>query len=1011
MGAVWQIRLLGGLSARRDTGEILRPQSGRLAALLATLAYRPGIDHPRHILAEDLWPDQDETAALHCLRQTVLSLRRMLEPPGVAPGTVVVASRSCLQLAADGVQTDVQEFEAAIEALTRTAPGARLAALDRAIRAYGGELLPGHYDEWVLIERERLSAAYLRAVHQTIELLDAAGQLERALEYALMAVGAAPTDEACAVAAMRLCARLGRPSAGLQAYRAFRSALRRVCEAAPSETTRALARDLRRMEQGRPSGPALAVPPRHDQTEPRLPHRGTPLVGRRDELAALREMLRWPGEAAGDTQHRTRLVWLVGPGGCGKTRLAVEAAQALSSDYGAAIWFVPLADVQDPDRLGAAILDRMGGPRSAAASPMHQVAERLSAQPSLLVLDNLEHLQDRCAPQILDLVAQTPSLTVLATSRERIGMPGALEMELQPLPTPPKRCATTALQDYPAIQLFLERARAAAPGFELTTGNAAAVAALCRRLDGLPLAIELAAARAGVLTPAQMLSELAGRSDILVARRHDRDLRHRALSETIAWSYRRLPEDLRRFLLKLSVFRGGWGLDAARAVCADPMALDRLETLWQRSLVWAREIGDEMRFGMLETIRQFAEEQIDPDERRAVEERHAQYYLKLAERAAVGIAGVESAMWMARLEPEQENLRAALSRLVGRDDGLRMANALGRHWRIRGEYADGRRWLTQALEGAPDAPLLLRARALMNRGMLAVHACDYRAAEADLSASAALYPQHGDDHLLGETLIGIGVVDTAFERFDRARTSLERSVAILSACGDRLGEATALSDLGRVAERQLDLDTAARHYARSAEMLRDAGDEHRAALVFANTGTILGMLERFAEAQSVFERCIPVFRRVGNRSGLAVALTNLAECLCRQNQPEAALPLLHEALAIQSELGDRLGVLLSVWSLANMRSDADSPTAARLLSAVDALATSENLLNAHELGELHKDMDRLRATLGHAQYEAARQVGRSLSLHEAIEQALGPSTPATSDIALFSLQSENDPNP
>ena len=1012
MGAQWRIRLLGGFTLQRDGGEILRPQSGRVAALLATLAYRPGAEHPRHLLAEALWPDADETAGLHCLRQAIVGLRRILEPPGVEPGSLVLASRASVQLDAHGVTTDVQEFRDAVEALDRTPPGARLDGLDRVVRAYGGELLPSLSDEWVLIERERLSAAYLRAVHQMIALLESADQPERAMEYALMAVAAAPSDEECAVAAMRLSARMGRPPVGLQAYKALCSALRRLGDAAPGAATRALARELRRMEQGRPTRAVAGEPPRVESPRNRLPHRGKPLIGRDKELAELAHLLRSAGGQSADGGARSRLVWLTGPAGCGKTRLAAEAAQTLAGDYGSAVWFVPLADVSDPDRIAPTILDRMGGPKAPGSAPMHQVAERLSAQPSLLVLDNLEHLQERCAGAILDLVDQTPSLVVLVTSRERLRAAGVVEVDLQPLPTPPRACTPVRLLEYPAVRLFVERARAVAPGFDVTTGNAAAVAALCRRLDGLPLAIELAAARSGVLTPSQMLSELAGKADLLVARRADPELRHRALSEAIAWSYRRLPENLQRLFPRLSVFRGGWSLDAARYVCDDPGALDSLEILWERSMITARESGDEMRFGMLETMRQFADERLEPAERSQVEERHAQYYLRLAERAGVGISsGIESTMWMARLDPEHENLRSALARLVLREEGLRMANALGRYWRIRGDYADGRDWLTRALEASPGAPPLLRSLALMNRGMLALHAGQHSAAEADLGASAALCPEHGDERILAETLVGLGAVDTAFGRFDRATDRLERSLALWASLGDRLGQATALGNLGRVAERRGDLETAARHYARSAEMYREAGDERRAALAFANTGTVLGMQDRPAEAQAVFERCIPVFRRVGDRSGLAVALVNLAESLRAQGHPDAARPLLQEAVPIQLELGDRLGVLLSVWILANLRDPGDAATTACLLSAVETIGQAEGLLAPHELEQLRSDEETTKARLTSAQYEAARQMGRSLSLQEAIDAALTSAELPSSEIRAFSIPTAIEPNP
>ncbi len=996
MGVVWRVQLLGGLAIHRD-GTVTRPQSGRLSALLATLAYRPDVDHPRHVIADALWPDKEADLALHCLRQTIVSLRRLLEPPGIVPNSVVVASRAAVRLSSEHVRTDAAEFERAVETLGNSSPGGRLEALDRVIRAYSGELLPSLSDEWALIERERLAAAYVHAIGQAVDLLRSAGQWDRALEYALMAVGAAPTSEECAVEAMRLSAQLGRPATGVQAFRTLRSALRRACDAEPSPTTRALARELRRAAEGPPvrtAAPAPAPPP--GSVRARLPHRGQELVGRRNELSELIYLLR-PADASGpDGSARRRLVWLVGTGGCGKTRLSLEAASDLSTAYRGNCWFVPLAGVTDPARVPTAILDTVGGPKVTVLPPIRQVSERLAGRPSLLILDNLEHLQAECASTIVDLVRDTPSLVCLVTSRERLGTDAAAEMDLQPLPSPAKAGTPSRLMEYAAVQLFVERARTVSPGFGLTQANAAAVAALCRRLDGLPLAIELAAARSGVLTPMQMLSELAGKTDILVSRQHDREQRHRALRDTIAWSYYRLSEDLRKAFCELSVFRGGWGLAAARDVCDQPTALDHLEALWERSVIWARETGDEMRFGMLETMRQFADQHLEPSARAAAEERHTQHYLRLAERAAPGLAGAESSMWMGRLQAEQENLVAALSRVIGGDDGLRMANALGRYWRIRGDYVDGREWLTRALQSSPDAPAYQRARALVNRGSLAIHAGDYALAEPDLRASVALHAEHSDDRLLAEALTGLGICLTASGHLDEASHTLERSRTICQARDDRLGEAVALSNLGRVAEHRADLDGAARLYSESSEMFRQAGDERRAALNLANTGTILGHQNRDAEAQAIFERCIPVHRRAGDRSGLAVALTNLAESIRRQGDSAGALPLLHEAVSLQTELGDRLGAALSVWTLATIYADQNPRLAARLLSAVEAAGSAERLEALHEFATLDDDIEAVRTRLDERAYSAERQVGRSLSLEEAVECALSPdsSTPS-----------------
>ena len=349
----------------------------------------------------------------------------------------------------------------------------------------------------------------------------------------------------------------------------------------------------------------------------------------------------------------TRLVTLTGPGGSGKTRLALEATRQITDHTGSRflgpVCFVPLADLSDARLIPAAIAEALALPRADDAEPLGQIVAALAGlPPALLILDNFEHLVERGAPLILALLTRLPALTCLVTSRRRLSLPGERECPVPPLSVPPlflpDAPETPALVAQAAgVQLFVDRAQATRPDFQLTRGNAAAVAALCRSLEGIPLAIELVAARAMALTPAQMNARLVQRFELLTSRREDKENRHRSLWAALAWSYDLIPPPLRRFFAGLSVFRGGCTAEAAQAVCEEPSALECLTQLRERSLVIVEHEGAEPRFRLLETLREFAGEQLTEGHRERLRARHEEWFLGLAEESRSALRGPDQA--------------------------------------------------------------------------------------------------------------------------------------------------------------------------------------------------------------------------------------------------------------------------------------------------------------------------------------------------------------------------------
>ena len=753
----WRIEMLGSFGVCLDTQRITRFKSHKAAVLLAYLALYPTHPHSRDELLTLFWPDDELDAARNRFRVTLSSLRRQLEPPNVSPGDILQADRLTVSLRTQALTTDVQEFEAALEGGLHAEEGEpQIALLRRAVDTYHGELLPGFLDDWVLGERNRLAEQHQQALHRLVRGLVAVQDVAGALNYALLALQADPLREESYRDAMRLYAALGQPSAALHLYAELERLLVEKLEVRPGPATRHLAAQIAErlghgvaVASGAPSEPA---PPSVSPAATSMPIRPpesvclpvplTRFFGREPEIAALLARMHGSEEAA-----PTRLLTLMGVGGAGKTRLAIETARRWQTSPDETVRFVPLAELSDPRQIPAAIAASLRLPLAPGQDTFSLVCAALAACRTLLVLDNLEHLAEEAAPLVAALLEQAPDLTCLVTSRRSLGIAGEEEWTIAPLPLPEARPtdSLSPLLACPSVQLFVDRAQAVLPHFQVTARNAAEVAALCRDLEGIPLALELAAARARVLTPGQMRIHLAQRFELLVNRRAGKDARHRSLHAAIEWSVQLLPPDLRRLFLQLCVFHGGWTLEAAEAVLGESdgrgevwgasSLLEGLEQLRVDSLIVAEEVAGEMRFRMLETLREFAAAELSAEARERLAARHAIYYADLAEEAMGCLKGREQARWLDRLEQERPNLRAAYetARSVpnkgAAERGLWLTRALWRFWVARGPLEEGRERAALAL-AHPDAQesTPLRTYALGAAGAMAVAQDDYAAA-------------------------------------------------------------------------------------------------------------------------------------------------------------------------------------------------------------------------------------------------------------------------------------------
>jgi predicted ATPase/class 3 adenylate cyclase len=603
-----------------------------------------------------------------------------------------------------------------------------------------------------------------------------------------------------------------------------------------------------------------------------LPRQLTSFIGRRSEMAEVKRLL-----------SETRLLTLAGPGGGGKTRLSLEVAGDVLPAYPDGAWLVELAPVAAPALAPQVLATTLGVREEPGREILHTLSDYLASRRALLVLDNCEHLLDACARLADGLLRSCPDITVLASSREPLAVAGEVTFRVPSLsaPDPVRSLALDRLAGYDAVRLFVDRAAAARPGFALTDTNAAAVAQICQRLDGIPLAIELAAARMRTLSVQQIAARLDERFRLLTGGSRTALPRHQTLRGLIDWSHELLGEAERAVFRRLSVFVGGWSLEASeRVVAGDGVApsevVDLLGRLIDKSLLLMEEHDGEVRYDVLETIRQYASEKLaETGEGETVRARHSDIMVDLAERTELGLQGPEQAAALTQLETDHDNLRAALRCSIDGGDAetaLRLASALWPFWDTRGYVREGREWLDQALELArAQSPAAVTwvgrralARALDGAAFLRGRWSDFSAMVTLQTEALAVWRELGDKRGIAEALNNLGDRTRQLGNRSGARALVEESLGLFQEVSDARGIAHALNNLG--------------------EILVEDGEHTR--------------------ARALFEQSVPIFEAIEDGRGLAHALDNLAGILTAQGDPIAAEPLYTRSLELAKALGD-----------------------------------------------------------------------------------------------------------
>jgi predicted ATPase/DNA-binding SARP family transcriptional activator len=918
-----ELRILGPLEIAGEHGPVdLRAAKHR--RLLAALTLAGGQACSADALVDAVWGVSPPVSARKLLQVYVSQLRKAL-PSREA----LVTTPSGYVLRFENVSLDADRFERllddAVEAMAQGNASLALSHLDRALALWRGPAYADVlYEDFARAEAERLEELRLAALEARLEALSQLGRNDEVLGEALAMARDHPLRERVQGLAMLALYRAGRQTEALDRYVELRRRLDDELGLEPSVELRELQRRI--LEQDPGLNPS--VPPADAMSE--LPVPPNPLVGRERDLKALAGLL---------SRRDVRLLVLTGAGGSGKTRLALAAARQAASSFANGAAIVELAPLRDPGLLLPTIASTIGVAEVPSQAPLDTLAAAVSNRELLLVLDNVEHLRS-ATTSFVELLARAPRLVLLVTSRAVLHLTGEHVFPVSPL------------DDDAAVELFEQRARARQPDFEVTAESESVVREICTRVDGLPLAIELAAAWIRSLTPKALLERLERRLTVLTGGPHDLPARQQTLRETIDWSVGLLTDDERTALARLSVVRAGATVEAAEAVCET--RLDVLSTLIDHHLVRRTLTQSGSRLWLLETIHEYAAELLanDPEDVHRTRARLAEWCLTLASEAEPHLSQDRQTEWFDLLETEHDNLRAALDHLESSgaaEQQLPLAVSLSRFWYVRGYLAEGRVRLEHALEATADQAPEQRRRAFTAAASFGLLQGDHAAAIRFADEALAAAREEDNARFVANALSNLGAILLAAGDRDRAGSTLEEAVERARAAGDERIAALAINNLGDFALTVGDYERAEPLFRESLVLLRARGDTANVARSLFNNGAVDLMLNRVAAAADRFHESLALCRTAGNREDSVWSLLGLAATNVAAGDGERGAILLGAARTVLTQMGAEF-----------------KPFERHLDEATE---------------------ERSRALLGTSGHEAALRYGSSLTFDEALDLA------------------------
>ena len=988
------LALLGPLLVTRDGQPVTGFESAKVRALLVYLAVEADRPHHRDALAGLLWPEQSDQAARTNLRQALANLRQTIGDRAAAPPFLQV-TRATVQFNRAGDCTlDVADFLGLLAACAthpHRRPQTCASCAERPARAvalYRGPFLAefflsdsAGFEEWVSLKREVLHQQAIEAFAHLTIYHEQRRSYEQACHYAQRQLELDPWREEAHRQLMRMLLLRGERSAALAQYEACRRILADDLGVEPDEETTALYEQIRASTSSELSAPGHLIQNSEIRTQNvHLPAQPTPFIGREDELAELADMLENPS---------CRLITIVGPGGIGKTRLALEVAAGQIHAFADGVVFVALAALSSGEFLPSAIADALKITLQPQRDPKAQLLDALREQELLLILDNFEQLLEGAA-LLPELLRHAPRVTLLVTSRERLDLQWEWVFDIEGL-SYPVGDVTDAIETFSAVQLFVQRGRQVRRHFSLAGQEGAAVAQICELVEGMPLAIELAAAAVREHSCEEIAGRIRSNLTLLATSSRDAPARHRSMRAVFDHSWQLLAVEERGIFRRLSVFRGGFRDNAAGVVAGASAAV--LSALTNKSLLRRQTTG---RYEMHEVVRQYADEQLrEARELERTRDRHLEHELALAELAEPALQGSEQQIWLERLDLEHDNLRAAMGWALEATEAqaaLRLSGALLRFWAIHGHLSEGRRWLEQALAhaGSDDAPASLRLKALNAAGTLARLQGDYARAQALLEACLALGRQTDETQWVATALNALGLVARRQGEPDRAAALYEESLALSRQIGDQRSIVNALSNLAGVVNAQGDHDRAAALYEESLAFSREAGDKLGIAADLNNLGNAVFDQGDYPRAAALYEESLALCKEGGDQYGISLALYNLGDLAHRVGNLERARACLAEGLALSRRLGDEARCAEYLERLAWLAvAQAEPERAGRLWGAAAVLREKLGVARSpNERVEHEDELNTARAQLDEVAFAAAWAEGRAMTLEQAVVEAL-----------------------
>jgi predicted ATPase/DNA-binding SARP family transcriptional activator len=905
MSAIRDLKIytLGDFRILLDAKPFKSLRSRKAQAMLVYLA-STNKAHSREVLASLFWSNSSQARAMANLRDVLHALRSHLEP-------FIDITRHSVALSSDfQVWIDVAELELALSLIQDDADlisSESAKQLETALNLYQKDFLEGFYirgaqgfEEWMVVERERLRLAALDGYNALVQYHLNKGNFSSGIHFARQALTLEPLMEISHQQLMRLLALSGRSSEALIQYEVCQQILEKELGVKPSEETRSLYESLLKGEK-LPGTPKKQ--PKHNLPLPLLE-----LIGRDEELNRVVQQLEQPG---------CRLLTLIGVGGIGKTSLGLQVSAAVLDRFPDGVWFVELASFNEEELLPDKIADIFGVSAQEARSGTKVtdvLIDFLKDKSLLLMLDNCEHLIEACASFVDSLLDGCRSVQILATSREALGVYQETIFSVAPLSLPPQESALENMERYPAIQLFLDRAARAQPGFRLTKENQSALMDICWQLEGIPLAIELAAARVRVISVDQIARRLQDRFGLLTGGPRTALPRHQTLQATMDWSYGLLPPLERALLKRLSVFSGGWTLKAAEEITGysdipKQKVLDLISNLVDKSLVLAEDRGRKIRYRMLETVRQYGLDMIsETEELEETHKRHAAFYVQLAEQADEGLRGSGQIKSIAILDAEHDNLRRVLRWAVDsakKNLAFRLVAALGWYWFMRGHWKESWRWFQQADDLESDYDPLIRAKAIYKAGGLQIIRGNLIGTVELLEEAIDICREKGDEEGLAWCLCLMGQSKTwADKDFNQAMPYLSDSVERFRTMGNDWGVAFAMPFIGQVLEFQEEYEQSVSVHKEGISIFERIGDKWNQSYslyLLGNTAARFGDIDL---AKWAYEQSLEESSSIKDKVMYAHALKGLGQLALQKDDREQMETINLEALEALQKIGD-----------------------------------------------------------------------------------------------------------